>query len=658
MRLYIVWLMALFVFCCQLVTAQNTVVDSLQRVIYLSTIDTVKANAYYELSYAVKDPINKIKYCDSALVIYEKVNHARGMVESLIELSKYYYNILENEKGLEAASKAEIIFNKNRNKLKKSLYGNIMDRKSRYYYNAQEYYVSAEYSLKAAEAFKAANNIKQSLVTRLNLSSIYNMLEENDKVTELCNEIYKEALALNDTVTITNALTLHVVNLMNTNKIESANTYLSILEKYLPYIEHQVAIQCNYYKGKATYEFNINKNTDNAIALYNKALSKTRPNDYNSIEQEADIYGQLANIYNEIGKYNLVLEYSQKAIDIKRNKLELKDALMGNLRAIGIAYSKLGRYNIAYNYLDSAFILKDSITIKKSLNDVKNLEKKYQLKEKNTEIENLQKENIVQRNMKIQYGITAIAALLSSLFLFLFLRNRKKLHAQTINTQQQKINQLEQEKQMASLEFLLKGQEEERTRLARDLHDGLGGMLSGMKISLSQMDDTTTQHPLHNVINQLDNSIKELRHIAHNMMPEALLKYGLDEALNNFCTSLNHNKQINITYQSYGWQNTLDKEKEVVLYRIAQELINNAIKHAQANNILVQVICDDKRINLTVEDDGIGYQKDALGGIGLKNIESRTQFINATFDVHSQLGAGTTCQVEVNLTNDINYAKN
>jgi two-component system, NarL family, sensor kinase len=346
------------------------------------------------------------------------------------------------------------------------------------------------------------------------------------------------------------------------------------------------------------------------------------------------------------------------SINIRRNEIKNFDLLWENYEGLSDIYSNIGNYKAAYTYLDSAYNYKDSLQRKDNLTKITNLEKKYQLKEKNTQIETLQKENAAQRKIKTQYGITAVAALISSLLLILFLHNRRKLHKKTLEAQQQQIAQLEQEKQVAALAYLLKGQEEERTRLARDLHDGLGGMLSGMKISLSQMEDNNPQERLHNVIDQLDSSIKELRHIAHNMMPEALLKYGLDEALNNFCTSLNHNKQINITYQSFGWQNKLDKEKEVVLYRIAQELINNAIKHAQANNILVQVICNDNSINLTVEDDGIGYQKDAIGGMGLKNIESRASFINATFEVQSKVGTGTTCQVEVILQEDKNYAKN
>src|SRR5690606_19737258 len=132
-------------------------------------------------------------------------------------------------------------------------------------------------------------------------------------------------------------------------------------------------------------------------------------------------------------------------------------------------------------------------------------------------------------------------------------------------------------------------QEKERTRIARDLHDGLGGLLSGIKIELSGGAIKAAVSPEHTLISnalaRIDQAVDELRRIARNMMPELLLKYGLNEAIREYCQSLKRSG-INITFQTFNYQNNLIKNKQVVVYRIAQELINNAVKYAQSQHIL------------------------------------------------------------------------
>ena len=143
---------------------------------------------------------------------------------------------------------------------------------------------------------------------------------------------------------------------------------------------------------------------------------------------------------------------------------------------------------------------------------------------------------------------------------------------------------------MIATQAVLDGETAERSRLARDLHDGLGGMLSVVKLNLKDMNSYSIMDGLDvdrfsNALDMLDQSISELRRVAHHMMPESLMRYGLKISLEDYCRAI-----PNAHFQYYGSENRLDDRLEVVLYRCAYELINNAVKYAEATTINVQLL--------------------------------------------------------------------
>lgn len=152
-----------------------------------------------------------------------------------------------------------------------------------------------------------------------------------------------------------------------------------------------------------------------------------------------------------------------------------------------------------------------------------------------------------------------------------------------------------------------------------------------------------------NVIVQLDQSIAELRRVSHNMMPEALIKFGLKEALENYCENLRLSGNIQVNLQTHGLEKRMDQNTEIVIYRIIQELLNNVIKHAEARNVLIQLFREGDRFNLTVEDDGKGFdaKRDEIqSGAGLANIRARTEYLDGTVDIVSAAGEGTSVNIE------------
>ena len=254
--------------------------------------------------------------------------------------------------------------------------------------------------------------------------------------------------------------------------------------------------------------------------------------------------------------------------------------------------------------------------------------------------------------------VGSLAALLIVGFLsYRNIRHRQQLAKQQDELQQQQIRELEKDKQLVAVDSLLKGQEEERSLLAKDLHDGLGGLLSGVKFSISNMKDNLVMTPdnmavFERSLDMIDTSIKELRRVAHNMMPEMLTKFGLDEALKEYCNTINATKLITVKYQSHGMEARLDKSVEIIIYRIIQELLNNTMKHAAATETFVQVIREGNRLNVVVEDNGKGFDSNLDSnniGAGLTNVRSRVDYLKGQLAIHAKQGKGTLVNIEFNL---------
>lgn len=280
-------------------------------------------------------------------------------------------------------------------------------------------------------------------------------------------------------------------------------------------------------------------------------------------------------------------------------------------------------------------------------------EKEYETSKKESQIK-LQQAQLKQKSILNYFLIAGAAALL----IISLLTYRNHRHKQKL--QQAKIDELETEKQLTATEAVLKGEEQERTRLAKDLHDGLGGMLSGIKFSLSNMKENLIMTPdnaqaFERSIDMLDSSIQEMRRVAHNMMPEMLVRYGLKIALEEFCNEINRSGAIHTNYQFIGTHTTaIDQTVAVTVYRIVQELVNNAIKHAHAQNVLVQLHASEqeKLLTITIEDDGKGFDKNLLTvskGMGWNNIQNRVDFLKGKIDVNSEPGKGTSVLIEINM---------
>ena len=271
------------------------------------------------------------------------------------------------------------------------------------------------------------------------------------------------------------------------------------------------------------------------------------------------------------------------------------------------------------------------------------MEVKYETEKKELLIASLEKEKLFY----IWLGIIGVMLLLMFLGILFY---RHRLNIQKRKLAEQQIKQLEQEKLLISTQAILDGETAERSRLARDLHDGLGGMLSVIKLNLKDMKgfsilDTPDVVRFNNALEMLDQSIGELRRVAHHIMPESLMRYGLKVSLEDFCRAI-----PGANFKYFGDAPRLDSHLEILIYRCAYELVNNAVKYSEAENINVQLIIDNGLVSLTVHDNGIGFEPETVTyGSGLNNIKTRIASYNGKMNIYSSQGKGKEINIEIEL---------
>src|SRR5690606_34055816 len=242
-------------------------------------------------------------------------------------------------------------------------------------------------------------------------------------------------------------------------------------------------------------------------------------------------------------------------------------------------------------------------------------------------------------------------------FLWKIGTKNQKLLIQNDLLHKEELRTMRQQERLSQYDAMLQGQEAERSRMAKDLHDGLGGLLAGVKLKLSSIVarasgvHTGEKNAIHDVVNQLDYSVDELRRIAHNMMPESLRFGGLAPALSDLCRYMG-TPIVQVVFQNLGMKGNYPDQLRVAVYRAVQELLTNAIKHANSTKVILQCSDMDKWLFVTVEDNGIGMElreKNRKKGLGLINIRNRISLLNGEIETISHPGEGTTVNIQIPL---------
>ena len=365
-------------------------------------------------------------------------------------------------------------------------------------------------------------------------------------------------------------------------------------------------------------------------------------------------YHQAANLYYAEKRYPEAIKYYVEGL-VHARKYNVPRWLCMYYFGMADTYESMGNYKLANYYNGLNIKMHDALVSKENFVAAADIQNSYERAKKDNEILKLAAANNKKAMLnKILFGAT-IGLLFIGFLGYLIFKNRHKISKQQEELQLQKIKELEKDKQLISIDAMLKGQEEERSRIAKDLHDGLGGLLSGTKLSFMNIKENLVLNAENTMqfdrsLSMLDNTIRDLRKVAHNLMPEALVKFGLNEALRDFCDSIQTSFSVKILYQYFGEKRKLDNTAEVFIYRIIQELVNNAVKHANATQIFVQLAITENKTGITVEDNGKGFDKNSLlraKGAGMANINYRVQYLNGCSDIVSSPGNGTSVNIEL-----------
>lgn len=214
-----------------------------------------------------------------------------------------------------------------------------------------------------------------------------------------------------------------------------------------------------------------------------------------------------------------------------------------------------------------------------------------------------------------------------------------------------KLNQEKVEAEILALE-------NERKRIAADLHDELGPTLSGIKLILSGMGAKSEEEKniLNKVNRHIDTTISRMRQISNNLMPKVIEKRNIDQVLETLINEANKYYSLNIEYR-FDKDIDLTAEQKLHLYRVFQEILHNTIKHSEADNLTVELIDNKNKIILQTQDNGKGFdlndiQKHKKGGLGLRNLQSRTEVLEGEIDILSKPGQGT--KITINIPYQIN----
>ncbi len=422
---------------------------------------------------------------------------------------------------------------------------------------------------------------------------------------------------------------------------KSAKIYLDLAEpiiKKYPKSQHLA----NYYYQVGLYH-TTKTNYNEALIALKKGIQYAH--EYQQIQLLQILHFRLYNVYLMQKDYLTAKQILENLIH--DNQLT-KDPVNRRVTFAQLAQVNelLGDFKTSLTWLKKSNQLTDSLQSAKMKEKMLELESLHQHFEKNKTIEKLQVENqaheLSSKDKSDRIFILVIGILLFFTISLLIYKNylkQRKLNEQIQINHQKDLDKIDQIRKQEAVEGILKGEEQERQRIAKDLHDSIGGMLASIRMSLNPALNT-------NEISKIDMAIVEMRRISRNLMPETLNKLGLDVALKELCETFS-TPNLTIQYESYNLQAQFPFALQINLYRSVQECLSNAIKYAQASSIIVQLSQSNNLLQLTIEDNGIGFDMNEVKhGLGLSNIRHRIKLINGNLEILSTKSEGTTINME------------
>ncbi|MES2838087.1 MAG: sensor histidine kinase [Bacteroidota bacterium] len=616
---------------------------------YASTCDTLVIKNYYEKSNTLlsKDLDKALSLAKKAYSLAKECPNTIYYYESVISLSAAYYQQDQADSiiaivlpALNSMNSSTPIFYR----------AGIHHKLSTGYTMLMQFEEGLKYSfsaLKLYEQIDQKSNVVNMLVNIANVYQQQNNFKQADKYLRQAEKIGKQ---IDRKTVLGNVYNTLGILYAEHNLLDSAEKFFLLSTDIREKLNDNTSIAWNYNNLGGLYVL-LGK-PEKAIVFLEKALAKFEQN--NNYDGQTSASNNIGEVYTQLKNYKKALEYFQYSRKLYA-KTDNPDNLENLFNNLSNYYSKLGDYKTALTYSDSLIYLKDSLYGKRLDISIAEMQTKFDVEKKDLEIASTKSKLEVKEKQNYIKNIIIVSGLLVSILIGVFLLSifkRRKIE-----------NKLKLEAEIAKQndirsKAVIDAEEKERVRIAKDLHDGVGQLLSAAKLNLSSLQDklektdTESLQLLNNASNLVDDSVKEVRTVSHSMMPNALLKLGLASAVKDFINKLSSGNKLKVDLEIVGLETRLEPNTETTLFRVLQEIVNNIIKHAKANYISVQLIQHEKELTLMVEDNGVGFDTTKINsfeGIGLKNIQSRVAFLNGSINFDSTENKGTTIVIEVPL---------
>ena len=480
-----------------------------------------------------------------------------------------------------------------------------------------------------------------------NLGLVYSELKQNN----LALDFHKKALAIREKINNQYGIGASLTNIGLTYAFMEENDMA--LPYYLKSLKIKEEIGDKYGMGILLNNLAIiykEKNENlKALDMYERSIEVGREiGDHNT---RISAYINSSMIYIDLKQF----DRARSLIDSARELAVGQKALLRLARvyeAYAVLYSRRGDYKMAYESRKVYDSINDSLYSENNSRSIAEMRTRFETEQKETEISLLQNQNRVksleiaqqkiQNRNQIMGGALILVLISGSL---LFWRQRTKYRMEFMAEHEKA--QLEKHAYTA----ILNAEEGERKRIAMELHDGLGQLLSAARLNVSVLEDVADvedQTAVNNAGLLIDQSIDDLRQISHNLMPSALIRLGLVSAINDMASKVNSGRQVKVTLDTFGIDHRLPENFEIALYRVVQESVNNILKHANASNIFIRLSKSGEALDLEISDDGRGMEKDSENkgtGIGWEDIRSRVSMFNGKMILYSQPGEGTRLNI-------------
>jgi signal transduction histidine kinase len=595
------------------------------------------ATHYFELALKTARDISDADRIQSILTNYSNLLIKQGKKD---EVLAYVMNAIERDS----------IFNKKKNQASYyHLLGNI------YLYSGDYPNALNAYQI-AYKGFESKQQILKMIKVLNNIGLVYSAIDN----LEMAKKSYLDVISLATSHDLEKQKISALINLgavyleledfeMNRKMLEEA---LHLSTKYNSY-KFQGSIQNNlgnlaYYQGDYALALN---HFSNALAINISRDDK---------HEQALCLSNKGWAYLMLNNKALCFESFNEALNLATSIQSAEKRMMA-LEGLADASEYFGNYKDALFYKNKYVALKDSLLGEKSKNKIAELQTLYESEKKENEIKDLKQEQAynsltIRENelqiSRLNWQRFALASVIFLMILVAYVSWRSIKTKKELEKNQAIIREREK-----GIQAVFDATEEERQRIAKDLHDGVGQQMSGLKLAWQNLTISSKnlseeeKNKLHELSKILDTTAADVRDISHRMMPKVLEAFGLVPAIDEMLEKSFSLSEIKYEFEHYNFDQRLPKKTELALFRICQELINNIIKHANANFVSIQLFKNQNQLILIVEDNGKGIKNDARQeGHGLLNIKSRLNTINGQVNYEGSQGAGTTATIRILLS--------